>query len=98
MAETGDRDEDQDLANDFMRLNFDRPDNLPVIRENAERFCQQVPDRMRIVLVSVSTGRGEAIDDVSSVPAVGRHDCSPGTEYGSICRQLLCGDAGIGLC
>lgn len=98
MAETGDRGEDQDLANDFMRLNFDPPDNLPAIRENAQRFCQQIPDSMRIVLVSVSRWCAEAIDDVSIVPAVGRHDCSPGTEHRSICRQLLSGDSGIGLC
>ena len=51
---SGDRDEDQDLANDFMRLNFDPPDNLAVTGENAQRFCQQVPGDMRIVLISVS--------------------------------------------
>jgi hypothetical protein len=50
----GDQDGDQDMANDFMRQNFDPPDNLSSIRENAERFCQAVPDGMRIVLISVS--------------------------------------------
>lgn len=51
----GDQDGDQDMANDFMRQNFDPPDNLSAIRENAERFCEKVPDGMRIVLISVSS-------------------------------------------
>lgn len=54
VAAAGDRDVDQDLANDFMRKNFDPPDNLVSMRENAQIFCQRVPKEMKIVLISVS--------------------------------------------
>lgn len=46
--------EDPDLADQFLRQNFDPPANLPVMREKAQLFCNQVPEHIPIVLISVS--------------------------------------------
>lgn len=87
--------DDPDLADDFLRQNFDPPANQQLMREKVQLFCSKVPKNVPIVLISVSVAAVVTIDDLRCMSEVGRHYRSTGEEHGSIRGQLLCWNTGI---